>query len=532
MSERPEDQAEVREKAAEALAPAQAYQIARKLLSAPAGKFCTKAEPGADLLELPQHDGFEQSRFSAKLGQTTSLDDLLELEERLMVQLERIDALERALGEGAGSASELEDRLGRTSEALDALFDDMMATVKKEDRDLERTVASLNTFLAESRIGTRPDLAKHVYVLNADPDDLASSPEFGSGEHFGPVTGLHQVHKNVYGLWVLGTRVASKDAAAAIGSKALAHTAMAVMNLDAESMIGPEFRRDSVGDAMREQNLKMSGYDAEQAQAEAGHPSPLTERDLAWVNDCVGDVEGLERSVLCFSPLRVREASRYEQELGDVTVPSSYAYGGKIAFVSMVSGEEGVATAVSQAKKKYAIQDYMVRQTRRGDNGPFLYDHEGHVDKIPQGVVAGISSTGSESEAAMQQTITHFTGLHTARGGLERPEYQVSTSLAYDYLRRLMTVVARGRIGEPQANQEQIRSEVEELLQANLMSTDDPRKPFTSIRVINDTESHEGQQAQAAGGIRLVVEVGAKTAIPKVWVEIRPNQDGATGADE
>jgi hypothetical protein len=308
---------------------------------------------------------------------------------------------------------------------------------------------------------------------------------------------------------------------------------MAILNVDAEGQIDPKFYRDCRGDSARRQELEAQGAKPETVARLQYAASPVTERELKWLDNTVGDLEGLDRVVLCFSPLRVREATRYEQALGDVFVPSSYTYGGKVAFLSLVSRKYGIATPVAQLKKELGASTgtYVESRTpeRKGkDNGPSLFDHNGSLDKIPEGVVAVVRMTGAESEKEMKGYVDAFIGLHTARG--KGAQFQVATELSYDYLRRIMTVLSRGIIGQPQSQALQIRATVESLLQHNLKSRDaeDKRKPFNAIRVELDQSSPEGKQAWAQGGIRLVITVKGRTAIPQVWIDIVPQRGNST----
>ncbi|MFO0820007.1 MAG: hypothetical protein U1A77_18805 [Pirellulales bacterium] len=521
-----------------------AFGVVRSLLlSVPA--YCTKAIPGGDLLELPEHDDFrpatnpgEASLFEANLAGESTVDGLLTLEEKLMVQLERLEGLERALQKSGGKRVELASYLESATEDIDALFDQTMREVKAKDRELEKAAWSFRVFMEESRLAAAPEKAKLVHVLNARGDDLASHPHFGKKHRFGPIKGLPRIQDDVYGLWVLDTKVLNSGQASTIGLKAYNHTAMAILNADAEKAIPSKFYRDCRGDAARHQELLDLGATRDRAASLQYAASPVTERELKWLDNCVGEIEGLERVVLCFSPLRVREATRYEQALGDVFVPSSYTYGGKVVFLSLVSRKYGISTPVAQLKKELGVStgsyvESRIPERARKDNGPSLFDHNGSLEQIPAGVVAVVRMTGAESEKEMKGYVDAFIGLHTARG--KDAQFQVATELSYDYLRRIMTVLARGIIGQPQNQALMIRDTVESLLQQNLMSRDaeDRRKPFNAISVTLDDSSPEGQQAWAKGGIRLIIKVKGRTAIPDVWINIVPERDkSATNASD
>jgi len=521
-----------------------AFNLVRGLMvSDPA--YCSKALPGGELLQLPAYDDFrlapkpgEKSPFERNLASENTIDGLLAIEEKLMIQLERIEGLERALQKSGGKRTDLATHLETAGEELDALFDYTLRMVKAQDRPLETAAWSFRIFMEESRLAASPEKTQLVHVLNVKGDELADHPHFGRGHRFGPIKGLPRIQDDVYGLWVLDTKISAAGSAQTLGLKAYNHTAMAIMNVDAEGQIDERFYRDGRGDVARRQELEGRAANPETVARHQYAASPVTGRELRWLDNCVGELEGLERVVLCFSPLRVREATRYDQELGDVFVPSSYTYGGKVVFLSLVSRKYGIATPVAQLRKEPGVSTAAYVESRnperrRRDNGPSLFDHNGSLDQIPEGIIAVIRMTGAESERAMKGYVDAFIGLHTARG--KGPQYQVATELSYDYLRRIMTVLSRGIIGEPQDNAQQIRATIENLLQHNLMSQDaqDQRKPFNAISVELDDSSPDGEQARKEGGIRLVIRVKGRTAIPQVWINIVPERGmSATNASD
>src|SRR5262249_7380652 len=129
------------------------YNLVRDLLVFDPA-YCTKALPGGDLLQLPAHDDFrlaskpgEKSPFERSLASENTIDGLLAMEEKLMIQLERLDGLERALQKGGGKLTDLATYLETTSEELDALFDDTLRLVKEQDRPLETAAWSFRVFL-------------------------------------------------------------------------------------------------------------------------------------------------------------------------------------------------------------------------------------------------------------------------------------------------------------------------------------------------------------------------------------------------
>lgn len=510
-----------------AIETSEAFKVAKETLSTTLDDLCTKVTSShSDLLEIPRYEDLDprldetnKTRFQHRLEATTSIEDLLALERSVMMQIERLEAAQRALAD-TKDATEIRSKASEMAAQADAVFDSIMADVKKKDRPIETQVQSFRAFLLESGVSVDPDKAQYIYVLNVDPKALPALSEFGEGENFGPIDGLRMIHQSVYGLWVLGTKARSSDEVASIGSKALQHTAVAVMNLDSEENVDRSKRRDPRGFRLRNPTVERGATQAE-IEAADSQRTPLKEKDIDWIDGVLSNKEGTERVVLCFSPVRVRKETYYEalNDLGDVTIPSSYIYGGKLFFVSMVSKKEGPATSVSRVDNRFGIGSYALVGSG-ADYGPFLYDFEGHTDSIEKRpVIAGMLSTGVASEQEMKRSIDHFSGQHTSAG--KNLDNQIPVVLSYEYLRRIMTLVGRGIQGQPLANRAKIRDSVEALLQKNLMGTD-ARMPFESIRVDDDSSSSEAQELNKNGGIRLVVKAKAKKVIVDVAVAIMP----------
>lgn len=488
------------------LGAAEAFELARDALMAP-GEHYTLAEPAKDGPHgsLLDHREFHEKVLKSFIEKPKSVEELLLKEQEILEQIERIEVVQQALDRSEPSAMEFRNYLVAGSEDADAYFEVLLKKVKSEDRSLETAVRSFHAFLAESGIDSRDDLRSSVCVLNVDPEELLVDPDFGQHERFGGVDGLGEVHKNVYGLWVLGGHVESTGEVQNIGRKALQHTAMSVLNIETDSRIPEQKRRDVRGFQAR----LADGLSAVEALA----PTPLNESDVRYLQKVTGDVEGLERTVLCFSPLRVRRASRYDEQ-GDVTVPSSFAYGGKIAYCSMVSMEHGIATNPSMVKKAFQIGSYADDSDDPIYSKCWLYDFEGHIDDVEKyPAVFGMTHTGAGSEQEMKQSLAHFGGVQTARGS----DYQVNTALAYDFLRRCLTVLGRAKVGEPTRNKEVIRKEVEDFLHRHFLADgkSGDRKPFTRISV-----EHAVPEGLPQGAIAFTVRVDAPTVIPELAVTI------------
>jgi hypothetical protein len=187
-----------------------AYTVVRSLLASDPA-YCTKALPGGELLQLPIHDDFrlaynpgEKSPFERNLAGENTIDGLLAIEEKLMIQAERLEGLERALQKAGGKRTDLASHLESASEELDALFDHTLRLVKEQDRPLETAAWSFRVFMEESRLAASPEKAQLVHVLNVKGNDLADHPHFGKEHRFGPIKGLPRISGRR--IWAMGAR--------------------------------------------------------------------------------------------------------------------------------------------------------------------------------------------------------------------------------------------------------------------------------------------------------------------------------------
>jgi hypothetical protein len=491
------------------LSSLQAAEIVEHVLPSDGLKL-TKAVPGTNVLSLLPHSRFDDDRIEESIAEIRDFDRFLEVERDIMIQIEAMEAVRRALDASGGEVATLKNYLAEESAKMEAYFDAFMTEVKKKDRPLEEAVRAFHAFLTEARFKTDAQLSQ-IHVINGDPQDLLSNPYFGKNEHFGPIEGLRRV-ENMYFLLVLGMQVSEAGTAASVGDIALKHGGMAFLDAKVGTLRDLQpFRCDAIGKRSRLEAALRRGLTGLNLLVARDTRVPVPEKKVNAVAEPItGDVPGLEGSVICFAPIRVREASRYEEELGDVVIPSSYVLAGKIAHSLMASESDGFGTSPSGAKKKYEI-----------GTGPSLFDHEGEAANLPKGLVY-ILTTSTPGERGNWVPVSHFDGLYTARGG----HFQIMTGLALQYLRRIMTLLCRVRIGEPQRKAEDIRREIEEVLQTNLMGNDD-RYPFTRLSVVLDRNSAEGKRAWEAQGVRYLVKVAGKDAIANFWVQIMPEPENS-----
>jgi hypothetical protein len=482
----------------------------------------TLATLGPPFLRLPDHGEFKDARFDAELNKARRVEDLLELERDLMVEVERIEAMERALHSSTANGAKLSLAKVATiakdlAEQSDALFDHLMTEVKAKDRELETAVQSFRTFLSEGNVSGSGQ-EKFIYVLNYDPQKLAEDPAFGIGTDFGEITRDPEIERATFGLWVLGAKATTSDEIASIGQRAARHTALAVMNIDSEKLIDGgkrlDFRQETEGGATAAEQLAL-----------VQRRNPLAEKDIAWMDRTLSKKEGSEAIVLGFSPIRIRKKSRYEEDQGDVTVPSSFAIGGKIFFVAMVSSKEGLTSSISRPEEGFEIGSYAVAgDENRGDYGPFLYDVAAVAKELEnRPIVTGIVSTVKREDQPWGP-LAHFAGQHSAAG--KQPENLISSILAYNLLQRIMIVLGREANSKPKENRAEIRSYIQQFLVQNLATG--PRKMFTRIEVEDDRNSEEGQKVNALGGIHLIVRAEANVPISDVSISIMPFAEETT----
>ncbi|TKB82037.1 MAG: hypothetical protein E5W81_12280, partial [Mesorhizobium sp.] len=376
----------------------QQFSIVKNFL---AGDEVTKATRGGDgaVLRLRPHEYFKKESLSRLIDQTNRPETLLGAEKDLMVQIERLEAVERAIS-AAGTAAELQSALERMEADAKAMFDHLMFEAKSKDREIETQVRSFQAFLLEAGTSLRAEAAEKVYVLNVTPEHLQENPQFGQAEKFGPIDGLGMVHTSVFGLWILGLNVRHADQAAGIGVKAEAHTALAVMNIDTD-VFPEEKRRDPRGAAARRKSREAAT--GGEAVAAAAMRTPISRAELKMLDDCFLPKEGMEKVALCLSPVRVRAQSQYEDGLGDVFILPSYVVGGKLVNLGMVSKTQSTASSPFQLDTQYQIGSYAV-EGAKADYGPFLYDFEGiSVQDMP--VIAGAYKTGVGSAREMARSI-------------------------------------------------------------------------------------------------------------------------------
>jgi len=468
---------------------------------------CTRALPSTTHLELEGVSFIEKmtDQYSDS-DSKKNIDKAIEDKQKLQVLKSRLELL-KSLRDGTGEtvgADDLKNKLKSIKIKSSEAFKKILKAIKKEDRELETTSWEWYAYLAEAKLNLNPELRKHCFILNADPSKLANSDQFGHGEKMGGISGIGEVHKNIYGLWVLGTELSTEntDDSSPLGVKAKKHSALAITNIKLPKTLTDK-RRDKKVEATLNSPLDLTS------------PStPVKKEDLKFVTGITGNIDGLERIALCLTPVRVRKQTKYDDG-EDITVKLSYIYGGKLTYVAMVSPNDGIATSVSRVEKRHAVGGYAL------SNEPFLLDFEGHrefIEKLP--VIAGMYTTGTESDDDMQRSVKHFNGVYTAAG--RHVNNQIPTILSYEFLRRIMMVVSRGIEGQPQINRARIRRDVEALLQKNLVG-EHAGKPFSSLKVVDDKISAEGISTNKKGGLRFKVNVTAKHVIPEVVVDILPD---------
>ncbi|MEY9134994.1 hypothetical protein ABIE79_006461 [Bradyrhizobium diazoefficiens] len=470
----------------------------------------------SDLIRLPGYDSVSQQELVRQIEEATEVDALLRLERGLMLQIERLEALERGLS-AVTSAADLQKSIAEKRNDCSALFDALLQSVKLQDRELETQVRSLQAFLDEASVSEKPEVAKSIYVLNADPKDLLKNPRLS--EKFSPLNGIGEIHSTVFGLWVLGVKVRTSDQAASIGAPAAAHSALAIMNVDT-SRIPPEKRMDAVGERARSRLRKTST--ASEHIAARAERKPLETENVDWLDDLVpANREGMESVALCFSPVRVRAETRYDSQQGDLVIPSSFIAAGKLFKVAMVSKEESIGTSPFQLSTRYQLGSYALNA--KGGYGPFLYDLDTKLDLFARWpLITGQVKTGHESAGQMKRSIAFLAGQNTARG-LDNI-YQIPSTLSYQYLKRVMAVLAAGMEGKPREFRSEIIRRTKAFLVENLVGAE-PTKPFSRIDVREDADSAEGRSVAAEGGIRLIIEAGGKGVISNVSVAIMPKTD-------
>jgi hypothetical protein len=186
----------------------------------------------------------------------------------------------------------------------------------------------------------------------------------------------------------------------------------------------------------------------------------------------------------------------------------------------MVSGTESIATSPFRPGARFKIGDYSLTPPN-AKHGPFLYNLHGakFIEQWP--LIIGQVKTGHESASQMQGSNAYLAGQNTAIG--KDKSYQISSRLSFEYLRRIMAVLASGAEGNPKANRKAIIDHAQSILTSNLVGTDDT-KPFLSIRILEDRTSREAEEISKEGGISLIVEATGKDVISTVNVAILPDK--------
>jgi len=479
----------------------------------------TKSEPGSDLLIIPEHESLSSDRVKEKIkDKEDDIEALLILERDLMLQRERVDALHNFLNKAPSTKeSVLQENLKSCAKIIDSAFDALMATVKQKDREIETSAWCLKVFFQEAQ----PTDAKRnsLYFLNIKPEDFVNDSSLE--KTFTPLNSTGNVHKNNYGLWVIGAKVKSDTVPSRIGRLAKAHSAVAVMDIDTESLFPSILRCDEKG-----KRAKIIAKDPPvPGSVRAAHSSikPVAEEDLKRIRgEVLTGKEGLDYVVLGLNPIRVRAETRYEKKivdpkkpkeegLGDVLVPLSYIFGGKTFFQAMVSSQDHVGAAVARGIKRSQVGDYSLSS---------LYSHEGKIDllgRLP--VISTFGITGWENPDDLNLSLKVLRGLHTAGGATSNND--VSFKLSMEYLRRIMTVYARGINGSEIQQIDNLANRIQATMVESLVGSG-PDKPFTELEVLVDKTSDKGQKALAQNGVRLEVKVKCKTAISSVFVVIKP----------
>lgn len=490
----------------------------------------TKAEAGPDNLVVPDYAWLADGSIQDKLDEKSKdINALLELEHALMLQLERIDALRNVLsevskGDQQKSSDELRNNLATRSVQMDALFDHLMGEVKKVDRKYETAAWCLDVFFQEAKPTDK--VRNSLYILNMEPEKFVKDSDLEKA--FKPLKATGNIHRNNYGLWVIGAKVKSDDAPSKVGRIAEAHSAVAVMDVDTDSLFPIDFRCDDKGTEGNQSDPTAPGS----ARAAKSLIKPIEEKQLDGLRDILKGTEGLDHVVLGLNPIRVRRETRYERNivldetkpkqkgLGDVVVPLSYVFGGKTFFQSMVSSQAHVGTAVARGVKQSQIGKYSLSP---------LYSHEGNIDLLSDlPVISTLGITGWQEPNDLKTSLNVLRGLHTA-GGV-KPNNVVSFVLSREYLRRIMTIYARGINGSEIQQIDSIASMIQAVMVQSLVGSG-PDKPFTELEVLVDKTSEKGQKALAQNGVRLEVKVTYKAAISSVFVVIKPKSVAAKLAE-
>lgn len=487
----------------------------------------TKAEPGADNLIVPDYAWLADGPIQDKLGEKSKdINALLELERTLMLQLERIDTLLNVLSKvsenGQKSSDNLRNELATRSGQMDALFDHLMGEVKKADRKYETAAWCLDVFFQEAKPTDK--VRNSLYILNMEPEKFVKDNDLE--KTFRPLKATGNIHRNNYGLWVIGAKVKSDDAPSKVGRIAEAHSAVAMMDVDTDTLFPIDFRCDDKGKRLGGNQSDPTAPGS--ARAAKSLIKPIEEKQLDGLRDILKGTEGLDHVVLGLNPIRVRRETRYEcnivlddnkpnqRGLGDVVVPLSYVFGGKTFFQSMVSSQAHVGTAVARGIKQSQIGGYSISP---------LYSHEGNIDLLSnRAVVSAFGITGWQEPDDLKASLNILRGLHTA--GDIKPNNVVSFVLSREYLRRIMTIYARGINGSEIQQIDSIASMIQAVMVQSLVGSG-PDKPFTELEVLVDKTSEKGQKALAQNGVRLEVKVTYKAAISSVFVVIKPESVAA-----
>jgi len=477
-------------------------------------------------LAIPDHARLESDHLKEKLREKKEdIKALLELERTIMLQNERIDALIRVLKDTAAKkassntakSDQLRTELAERSAKMDALFDHLMAEVKKTDRKYETGAWCLSVFYKEAQ--PTDEVRNSLYILNMKPENFASDTDLE--KNFAPLKATGNIHSNNYGLWVIGAKVSSDDIPSKVGRIAEAHSSVALMDIDTEKLLPIYLRSDDLGKRAggKEPNFKVPGS----SRAKKSMIYSIERDNLDGIEDVLTRKEGMDHVVLGLNPIRVRAENRYEKNivldpskptvkgLGDVLVPLSYVFGGKTFFQSLVSSKAHVGTAVARGVKDNQIGDYSLSP---------LFSHEGNMNLLGDlAVISALGVTGWEEPKDLKSSLNILRGLHTAGG--TTPNNIASFVLSREYLRRIMTIYARGINGSEIQHVDRIASNIQAVLVGNLVGVG-PDKPFTELQVLVDKTSEKGRKALAESGVRLEVKVACKTAIRSFYIVIKP----------
>ena len=177
-----------------------AYDLVAKLLSGspPSITKVGMSSDAGETIRLRPHTYFEAEALRQKLEDLTSIDQLLELEHELMIQIERLEVVERMVEPAADAAAtrqQIRETLRLKEQQAQSMFTALLKTVKEADRDMEIQVRSFEAFLKEAKIEQKPGVGQYLFVLNADPNDLMRNPKLA--ERFPDLSGIGQVRLRI-----------------------------------------------------------------------------------------------------------------------------------------------------------------------------------------------------------------------------------------------------------------------------------------------------------------------------------------------